>query len=161
MIALNLTDAKKCMSQLLLSNTFDAFYFIEGEIVTFNTFTFDGFLQRGFFEEAPPSEYSLWKDLRDFCFQLIKGKRTPLSFKFVFRLSPENTARLLTQSGIPLKPEDVQGLYLNIRYNGSELQCITGTSVKVFTLDKTLEQTWDNTVQKFFQAHEIQCEPIQ
>ena len=54
MIALALTDVKECMGKLLLSETFDPFYFIEGEIVTFNTFTMDGFLKKDFFEEELP-----------------------------------------------------------------------------------------------------------
>ena len=45
--------------------------------------------------------------------------------------------------------EDVQGLYLNIRYDGKHLSCITGTSFKTFTLDKSLEHAWDEMVQKF------------
>ena len=38
MIALTLTEIKDFTSHLLLKDTFDSFYFIEGEIVTFNTF---------------------------------------------------------------------------------------------------------------------------
>ena len=33
MIALTLTEVKECMGKLLLSELFDPFYFIEGEIV--------------------------------------------------------------------------------------------------------------------------------
>ena len=38
--------------------------------------------------------------------------------------------------------EDIEGLYLNIRYDGKGLTCITGTSLKLFTLDRTLELAW-------------------
>ena len=38
------------MSQLLMTETFDRFSFIEGEIVTFNTFKLDGYLQKDFFD---------------------------------------------------------------------------------------------------------------
>ena len=86
MIILNL-KAKNCMSHLLLKPTFDEFSLVEGSIVTFNKFTIDGFLQKDFYEEAPEKEYSDWRDLREFCFNIIKGKRTPLSFKFVLSLS--------------------------------------------------------------------------
>ena len=80
---------KICMSHLLLLETFDRFLFIEGKITTFNTFEIDGFLQKDFFDTPPESAYSRWKDVRDFCFRLIKGKRTPLSFKIVLSLPPE------------------------------------------------------------------------
>ena len=42
MISLTLTNVKSFMSHLLLKETFDNFSFIEGEIITFNTFRIDG-----------------------------------------------------------------------------------------------------------------------
>ena len=42
MIALKLPEVKECMSKLLLSDAFDSFLFIEGEIVTYNTFSING-----------------------------------------------------------------------------------------------------------------------
>lgn len=41
MIAFKLTPVKSCMSHLLLTETFDSFLLIEGEITTFNTFKID------------------------------------------------------------------------------------------------------------------------
>ena len=162
MIALALPQVKECMANLLLSETFDAFYFKEGEIVTFNTFTLDGYLKKDFFEqeEAPEREYALWKDVREFCFSLIKGKRTPLSFKFVLGLSDSNIEKLLLQQGLDFKPQDVRGLYINLKYDGQKLQCITGTAMNLFTMDKSLEQAWDMMVQKFFAQKEIKYEVL-
>lgn len=157
MISLSLTDIKGFMSQLLLSETFDNFSFIEGEIVTFNTFRIDGFIQKDFFDtEEEPPQYSCWKNLREYCFSIIRGKRTPLSFHLIFSLSPENTKRLMAQSTPALHAEDVQGLYLNIRYDSRHLSCITGTSFKTFTLDKSLEHAWDEMVQKFLRQKKIE-----
>lgn len=162
MIALALPQVKECMAKLLLSETFDPFYFIEGEIVTFNTFTLDGYLKKDFFEqeEDPEREYALWKDVREFCFSLIKGKRTPLSFKFVLGLSDSNIEKLLLQQGLDFKPQDVRGLYINLKYDGQKLQCITGTAMNLFTMDKSLEQAWDIMVQKFFAQKEIKYEVL-
>lgn len=160
MIALSLTEVKECMSKLLLSEIFDAFLFIEGEIVTFNTFHMDGYLQKDFFDgdSLPAREYSLWKDIREYCFSLIKGKRTPLSFKFVLGLSKSNIEKLIQQQGLDFRPEDVRGLYINLKFDGQNLQCITGTAMTLFTMDKSLEQAWDNMVQKFFTQKEIEFE---
>ena len=52
MIALKLKNTKNFMTHLLLSDTFDNFLFIEGEIVTFNTFTIDGYIQKAFYEDS-------------------------------------------------------------------------------------------------------------
>ena len=162
MIALALTDVKECMGKLLLSETFDPFYFIEGEIVTFSTFTMDGYLKKDFFdgENAPEREYALWKDVREFCFSIIKGKRTPLSFKFVLGLSDSNIEKLLLQQELDFRPQDVRGLYINLKFDGQNLQCITGTAMNLFTMDKSLEQAWDKMVQKFFTQKEIKYEVL-
>mgnify|MGYP000116884154 FL=1 len=86
MIALKLTNVKACMSHLLLMDTFDSFLLIEGEIMTFNTFKIDGFIQKNFYtsEELEQMgtlpEYAYWKQLREYCFSLIKGKRLRLDF---------------------------------------------------------------------------------
>lgn len=161
MIAFSLTNIKEFMSQLLLSETFDSFAFIEGEIVTFNTFRIDGFLQKEFFDtEEPLPEYSLWKNVRDYCFSLIRGKRTPLSFRFVFSLSRKNIEKLTAQNVPSLDPDAVQGLYLNIHYDGARLTCVTGTSFKTFTMNKSLERTWDEMAEKFFRQKGVEFEKI-
>lgn len=158
MIILNL-KAKNCMSHLLLKPTFDEFSFIEGEITTFNKFTIDGYIQKDFYEEVPDSTYSYWKDTRDFCFSIIKGKRTPLSFKFILSLSPKEIQTFLSQLNLDnFRPEDIQGLYLNIKYDGTNLQCVTGTSLKLFTLDKSVEKGWDEYVTSFFSQQGIEWE---
>ena len=174
MISLKLTETKKFMSQLLLSELFDHFLFIEGDIVTFNSFHIDGYIQKDFYAEFPPEElfsaassfsgsealpeYSYWKQVREYCFSLIKGKRTPLSFKFVFRLSPANITKLIAKQNLDFQPNTVQGLYLNIQFNEQGLTCVTGTSLNTFTLDKSLEKAWDGMVQRFFTKNGVAFE---
>lgn len=154
MIRLNI-DTKKCTTELLLRDTFDDFYLIEGTITTFNEFRIDGYLHHNFFEEAPSRKYSLWGDVREYCFNIIKGKRTPLNFKFIFSLSSGAVKDFLLTQQLDFQPENVQGLYLNLLFDGSALTCTTGTSLTVFTLDKSLEHTWDKWVRNFFESHQI------
>ena len=161
MISLSLSDIKDFTSHLLLKDSFDSFCFIEGEITTFNTFRIDGFIQKEFFDtnsELP--EYSYWKNVREYCFQIIRGKRTPLGFRFVFSLSPKNVERLVRQSVPSVRPEDVQGLYLNLHFDGTHLTCVTGTSFKTFILDKSMEHIWDEMVQKFLHQKGIPFEVL-
>lgn len=149
MIILTL-DTKKCMSSLLLSEAFDHFFFIEGEITTFGKFTMDGYMQKDFFEEPPQQSYAFWKDIRPYCLSLIKGKRTPLGFRFIFSLSGDDIPAFLEEHRLDFTPQEIQGLFLNFRFDGSRLTCTTGVSVSKFTLDKSLEQTWDKWAQAFF-----------
>ncbi len=146
-------SAKTCMNQLLLTDSFDHYLFIDGEITTFNTFHIDGFLHKEFFDEEPDETYSSWKDVRPFCLSIIRGKRSPLNFKIILSLNQTDIAAFLTREGITgYDPADINGLYLNFRFEGDTLTCVTGTSVKKFTLDKTLEQAWDACAEKLLSA---------
>ena len=111
-------SAKICMAHLLLKPTFHQYSFIEGEVTTFNKFHIDGRIHKEFFDEKPEGEYSSWKEVQDF-------------------------SSFLSERGLSLRPDEIQGLYLNFRYDGSNLQCVTGVSTNSFTMDKTLEQEWD------------------
>ena len=144
MIVLNL-KAKVCMSHLLLKPTFDTFSLIEGEVTTFNRFQVDGRIHKDFFDEAFEKEYSTWGEVRDFFFQVIRGKKTPL----------DQFESFLTEHDLTDRPAEIQGLYLNFRYDGLALQCITGTSMNTFTMDKSVEKAWDEYVQKFFASQEL------
>ena len=162
MIALEFPKVKESMAKLLLTETFDNFLFISAEVVTYNTFTIDGFLKKEFFEEGnvPNREYALWKESRELCFSIIKGNRTPLRFSFVLGLSDENIERLLDNQDLPFALKDVRGLYLNIRFDGQHLICTTGTSMHTFTMDKSLEQAWDVMVEKFLKQKEMVYEVL-
>mgnify|MGYP004623503065 CR=1 FL=1 len=149
MIVLNL-KAKVCMSHLLLKSTFDTFSLIEGEVTTFNRFQVDGRIHKDFFDEAPKNEYSNWGEVRDFFFQVIRGKKTPLNFKFILSLAKDQFESFLSDHDLTYRPEEIQGLYLNFRYDGLVLQCITGTSMNTFTMDKSVEKAWDEYAQNFF-----------
>ena len=156
MIVLNL-KAKNCMSHLLLKPTFDEFSLIEGEITTFNKFTFDGYIHKDFYEEALENEFSYWKDLREFCFSIIKGKRTPLNFKFILSLARNDFENFLVSHEIEgFLPDNIQGLYLNFQYDGIHLQCVTGTSMNMFTMDKSIEKAWDEYVKTMFSEKGIE-----
>ena len=160
MIILNL-KTKNCMQHLLLKPTFDSFALIEGEITTYNTFRIDGYIHKNFYEDAPLKDYSSLGDLREFCFHIIRGKRTPLNFRFILSLPKEEFEAFLIDQEIPsLSHSDIQGLYLNFKYDGTNLQCITGTSLNIFTMDKTLENVWDNYARKFFLNKEIDFESL-
>lgn len=143
-------NAKACMSHLLLKPTFHRFSFISGEVTTYNTFHIDGHLHKDFYDQEPQQDYSSWKDVQEFFLSFIRGKRTPLNFRIILSLSGNDIEAFLSRYELSLRKEDVQGLYLNFRYDGEILQCITGTSMNTFTLDKSLEPAWDQYVHSFF-----------
>lgn len=163
MIALQIADIRTFMKKLLLSEAFDRFLLLEGTITTFNTFHIDGTLQKSFFTQEEQEllgtrTLSRWQELRPFCLTLIKGKKTPLSFQLTFQLDSEQVEKLLIRTGISISPDQVRGLLMNLRFSGHSLQCVTGTSLAVFTMDKKLDQAWDGMVQKYFRQQEIPFE---
>lgn len=162
MIALRAEDVRTFTSKLFVKEDFDQFLVKEIEIVTFNRFTIDGHIRQGYFgeeelEERKIEEFSSWKMLRPICFTLIKGKKLPGSFRIVLQLSPEAVEKFVKNSGLGITESQIQGLYLNIRYEEGVLYCVTGTSLYVFTLDKALETEWDRTVERFMREHDIVC----
>lgn len=163
MISLKVEEVKTFMNKLLLQNVFDNFLVSEVEVNTANRFVIKGDLNKNFFstdeiEILDGRNYSTWAELKPIIFQIIKGNRTPLSFKMVFLLSKSNTENVLAKSGLPYKYEDIGGFFLNIRFDQNGLYLITGTSMKIFTLDQSINQVWDKDVKTFIKHHEIAFE---
>lgn len=159
-----LMNTKNCMSALLLSDLFDTFSFIGGEITTFCTFQIDGTYHPEFYpenEESEPETYIRWKQIRKHCFSLIKGKQTPVHFHMILSLSPDQIETLLQKEALPFHTNDIKGLYLNFRFDGTKLTCTTGTSFHTFVLDKSLEHLWDSIAPKIFLKKGLEFEKIQ
>ena len=87
---------------------------------------------------------------------MIKGRRTPLAFKFVFQLPSDEVDLLLARSGLPLIPQDVFGLFFNCQYHGESLTLTTGSSLRIFTMDKSLDQAWDGMLEDFLRRQELE-----
>lgn len=159
MVQYTINSVKNFIQALLCSELFDSYYFSEGQITTFNTYHIDGHLKKEFFQDLketealPDRDYALWKENRGFCFDLIKGKRVPLQFKFVLLLSASQLTALLAQENLPFSPKDIGGCFLNIVYHEGQLTCTSGTSLTAFSLDKSLEQAWDKALGHFLGEH--------
>ena len=63
--------------------------------------------------------------------------------------------KLIQSTGIPMNFSDVTGLYMHMKYDNGSLDIITGTGVKIFTMDKTLDKEWDEMTKKFLKHHGI------
>ena len=154
-------NTKNCMSVLLLSDRFDSFSFIGGEITTYCTFQIDGTYHPEFFadkEDAGSEPYVRWSYVREYCLSLIKGKQTPLRFHFILSLSPDQIEALLQRADLPYRSGYIKGLYLNVRFDGTRLLCTTGTSFHTFVLEKSREHLWDGTVMKLFASKGLEFE---
>lgn len=165
MVALNIVDVKSFMSNLLIQNVFDNFLLSELDILNYNYFSITGRLNMEWYsaeeiEGLEGREYSRWAEIKPIAYQLIKGNRTPQSFKIVFLLSKENMLKILKRNGGVYRPEEINGLFLNIKYEQGILSLTTGISMKIFTMDKTLEHEWDGDMKTFLKHYEIAAEEL-
>jgi len=160
MIALKIEDIKSFTGKLFVGGTFDEFMVREATIVTFNTFTIDGHIRHGYYtdrelEEMQIEDLSSWQVIKPICFSLIKGKKLPGSFQITLQLSPAGVEQFLRDCRLGFAVEQINGIYMNIRYDDNTLYCISGTSLNVFTLDKSLEMGWDEALRLFFKKQQI------
>lgn len=160
MISLNIQEVKIFMSKLLANTTFDLFIVKELELQTFTGFTINGQLNEAFYtkeelEERAEPKAILWSEVRQVVFSMIKGNKTPLSLKVIFQLPRGQCESLLEQLGGKYRMEEIGGLFLNVRFDRGELRIITGTAIKTFTMDKSLEQEWDSKVKSLLKEQSI------
>lgn len=163
MISLKITSLKTFMGKLLASDAFDCFLLEEAVISTANTFTIDGHINKEFYEtkeapdEVPVGDFRAWSELKTLCFDLIKGKRAPLFFRFVLHLKPEQSAALLEKENCGIDLSELKALVLTIRYDGSRAVLTTGTSFHTFVLSKEADRIWDTAIRKYLDAKGIPC----
>lgn len=170
MIQVQIRDIKLLMSHLLIQNTFDFYHIIEAKLSTFCTFSIDGVMQKEYVrakegefpKEAnePGISYVSWKEVRPFCYSLIRGKQTPSEFQFVFLLPPDQVEKLRTRTCPDFNPDLISGLVLTVRYKKGKLTLLTGTSLKSFSLDRSLEKAWDGCLNTFLERLAIPYEPM-
>ena len=167
MIALSIIDVKDFMNKLLIGEVFDRFFLVEASVTTFNTFTIDGRLQQDFFDtdtvamhKSNSIEYSLWRDVKPYCFSVIRGRRTPLNFRIVLQLSHKQTQQILNPSFPDGSVPDCR-FCLNLQYRNDSLLCTTGVSYTSFCLDKRPEHLWDEIIRKFLSGQHIAFQVLQ
>ncbi len=166
MIALQITSLKTLMNQLLVGDTFDIFLLEEAVISTSNTYTIDGHINTDFFppeERGPeciPYEFQSWSESKGLCFHLIKGKNTPLYFKFVLHLKPEKAVSLLEKENCSTYASQLRALILNIKYDGVKAILTTGTSYHTFLMTKEPDVLWDKAITKYLSQKGIAFEEL-
>ena len=167
MLALQITALKPFMNALLAGDLFDIFLLEEASIASAVTYTIDGRLNSSFFPSEEwadktlhPFEFTAWQDIKGVCFQLIKGKRTPLHFQFVFQLMPNHVASILEKGDSATPSELVRAFVLTVRYDGEKAFLYTGTSFTTFVPDKEPERLWDAALKRYLDKKGVACEEL-
>jgi hypothetical protein len=156
MKSFEIDDVKKYMNELLNGTRFDSFYLYEARLKTSLDYFISGKLNHEFYRDddedndSETQEYVYWRDIKQTLFELIKGKHLPISFKFILMFNRDNIRRLIEMNNLAMAPENVGALFYNINYSDGKLQVTTGSSIKVFSLDKSLDNIWDDTVERYY-----------
>lgn len=165
MTALQIKITRNFMNALLISEQFDSFLVEEVSITTFNTFHIDGHIIKEFYtrEELEDTnnnlpEFSQWKDIRPICFQLIKGKKTPVSFRVVLHASQELINTIAQDPSCGVATDLIRSLALNIRYDNGQVTCVTGTAFTTFLMDKSVDILWDKYIRSFLASLQLDFE---
>ncbi|MBR1814754.1 MAG: hypothetical protein IJ773_13155 [Lachnospiraceae bacterium] len=148
MKAFRIRNLKKATSALFAGELFDSFLFYEGTFHTSYRLSLDGRRNLSFYSEdekpnLPDREYITWAEVRPLCFQILKGKKLPVSFKLVLM--------------DPARPEEADRL-INIRYEHDQLTIITSVSFKTFTRNRDLEQEWDAATYRLLCSQDIDAD---
>ena len=170
MQTIEITDIKNFTGKLLLGEEFDKFQLIEAQVSTSVDFIINGNINREFFDESSETTpYVLWKDIKPFVLSFIKGKVLPIRFRLIFSLKNADIPKLIQKYELNEDPENISSLNFTILYErdhkdpenfedpddiikanpDQRMICTTGFARKNFTLDKTIENFWDETIEKF------------
>lgn len=175
MILIEIKDVKQLMNKLLIEEAFDKFLLSEANIVSSNSYVIDGHINKAFYtaEELENMRYETeqqgrifsetmtrFENIKPICLSLIKGKKTPVSFKFTFYLADENIDKFLKNSNLSLTRNDISGLVMNLKYAEQKLTITTAAALKIFSLDKSIDKLWDSMVKRFLEANNIAYEEL-
>ena len=152
-------NIKSFLNELFANEKYDSFYLFEAKAEMDISYYINGKLNMAFYDSdseekteliSERKEYISWHDVKPKILSFIKGDRLPLKLKLILMFNNENIERLIEMNNLPIHPDNVRALFLNINYADGKLNLTTGTSLNVFTMDKSLEELWDKTVERYY-----------
>jgi hypothetical protein len=165
--AYRIKDVKNFMNQMLRTEAFDFFLLSEITIQSKGSYVIDGHIEEGYYSQEELDARGLrvggllpYAEYRTLAFDMIKGQRTPNYFKFIFMPPEALISKLLEKTENTIQQQYVLGLVCNVRFQNGELQLITGSSYRIFTTDKSLDEAWDSYIRSLLTKLDIQWDNI-
>lgn len=159
MVAYQILEVGNFMSLLLSSESFDLFSVSQVTVRTMADFFVDGKRNVRWCEDCK-EEYVSWRELKDFVFERIKGKKKPellkaellVDMEALFEIFPSMKEETQDFSECPVK-----SFRLNFKYEAPEgtrehLSMTTGVSYESFSMDRTWEHYWDERAVSFLKG---------
>lgn len=158
-----ITDLKPFTSSLFVGSGFDDLLLYKADITTGISASFDGALKKDFYDDdewelVAETGYACWAQVKPLCFDMIKGKKLPVSFRISLMLPKDRAGELKAESRTN---DDISvRLFLNIIYEHGILTCTTGVASSVFPPDRLLEDSWDAEAYALLRSKNITLEEI-
>ncbi|MDR1066897.1 MAG: DUF5721 family protein [Clostridiales bacterium] len=148
MLALKIdkSEIKSFMNVLLRQDAFSEFETRGVEISTFADFSINGAFDENYSSDERKEVHCLWKRLQPYVFNILKGAARPKLLKITFSLPA---------SKLPVIHENAASCFINLVYQNGEAVCSTAVSQKSFSLDKSVDVAWDESVLAFFRKNKI------
>ena len=148
-------EIKEFLNGLFTDERYDSFYLFSLKLDSDVSYDIDGKINRDFydekeFEELVEKDYICWRDIKKTILGFMKDGKLPVKMKLILMFNKDNVNRLIEMNNIPIHPDNVRALFMNVIYSDNRLSITTGTSLNVFNMDKTLEELWDKTVEKYY-----------
>ena len=161
MLYLKIQNIGRFTRLLFSEDAFDRFLLHDASFETHYTTIIEGRKNESFFTEeeketALKDSFVGWSVIRPAAFKLLQGNRLPVSFKVVLVTSSESTEKMVERSGFTGCP--VSSLLLSFVYREQSLFLRTGVSYSGFSMDRSLEKYWDESVLKFLASKDIEYE---
>ena len=103
MLDITITETRDFVKKLLMDNTFDRFLAMEAFVKSGITYSFDGRINKDFYDKEElelmaSTSYASWESIKPHVYNVIRGKKLPLSFKIVLVLSQQDIIDMLEKN---------------------------------------------------------------
>ena len=166
MVAFKITEIRDFTQKLFIGDTFDLFEVSFAEFQTAYHFRLDGQLNPKYYDteelkalREEGRELALWKEVKPLCFQIVKGRRTPVFFRIA--LSPTKKIPALEAVIDQIKGSGiVSGLGIRFEFSENGITGATGVSLSSFSPDRNPEYLWDESALSFLKSSQIMTEKL-
>lgn len=160
MISLVADDTRSFMNCLIKSEAFDNFLIYTFSIDTLYNLSIDGAINKDYLssdeqEIYEGQSYIDYTQVKPILTNILKQSHTPTAMKITFTLNRKSTEQVQRRLIGETDVLPVQGFLINLVFDGEKVRITTGTNYAQFTLDKSIEQSFDQMMRQFFKKNDL------
>lgn len=160
MISLVAEETRSFMNCLIKTDAFDRFLIHNFSIDTLYNLSIDGTINSEYLssdekEIYEDQNYIPYSEIKPILTNILKQSHTPTGLKITFILNPKSTEEIQRRIVGDTEALPVNGFLINLVFDGEKVRVTTGTNYAQFTLDKSVEQSFDQMIRQFFKKNEV------